>query len=229
MPNPAPTEESRTTVTPSPEPTEEPRTTVTPSPAPTEESRATATPSPTPTEEPQVTAPPTPIVESEATATPVPVEHVHHYVNTRQEPGCESEGLSYDVCEGCGDICNQENIPALGHDYEKRYIWGNPPTCSSASNYNLVCARCKEIEGTYTDPALPHTPVEVSRVDATCSSLGAKKMECSVCGWDLGYETFLDPDKHDFKEFKRSYWSEESGEMLYEIVVKCQWCGKEPD
>lgn len=208
------------TVAPTPEPTTVP--TEAPIPEPTAEPVEEPTPEPTavPTEEstPEPTAVPTP--------EPTEAPHVHSYVSKTDAAICDVDGRTYDECSGCGDVCNVSTIPASGHDFSVKSYWnGTGPTCKSHAYYNIYCSKCGAHGGDGTDPALEHTPVEVSRTgEATCRSYCTVRYECAVCGTDLGFEDFLDPDNHNFEECIGQRWNEETMTLETYTVYQCG-CG----
>ena len=228
VPSEAPTLEP--TVAPTEAPTPEP--TMAPTEAPTVEPTAEPTEAPTPEPtaapveepepDPEPTTAPTPIPTPEPTAAP----HVHSYVSKSDAATCDADGRTYDECSGCGDVINVSTIPASGHDFSVKSYWnGSGPTCMSHAYYNIYCSKCGAHGGDGTDPALPHTKIEVSRTEANCAYSGSIKYECADCGVHLGFETYLEPDAHSWKEYTGQRWNEELLTVETYTVIQCEYCG----
>lgn len=234
VPTEAPTPEATAVPTevPTPEPTVSP--TATPTVAPTPEATAVPTPEPTPEPTPRPTEAPTaapteaPTPEPTAVPTPEPTPepHVHSYVSKSDAATCDTDGRTYEECSGCGEVINVSSIPASGHDFSVKSYWnGHGPTCQGGAYYHIHCSKCDATGGDGTDPALEHTPVEVSRMgEATCRSYCTVRYECAVCGTDLGFEDFLDPDNHNFEECIGQRWNEELLTVETYTVYQCA-CG----
>lgn len=241
VPTPAPVVEvtAAPTEAPTPEPTKAPEVTAEPTVAPTEAPAATPTvepmaepteePTPEPTEEPapepieEPTPVPTEEPTPEPTEEPTPEPHVHNYVTKTEEPGCETTGRTYEVCD-CGDVRNETVIAALGHDQKRAYY--NKATCTHEGYYSLYCARCKTGLGDGTDPVLPHEwDMGTIIHEGSCVEDRLVRYKCWVC--EAPKEEYIpQPDAHVWEERTYQDWSEELLTVVTKTVIKCKWCNK---
>lgn len=84
---------------------------------------------------------------------------------------CTEGGSQVTYCPNCNEYHVTENIPALGHNFDK-----NSATCGAPT---VTCSRC---DATKTFE-VPHTPIESTKhvVAPTCQADGYTEYECSVC------------------------------------------------
>ena len=102
-------------------------------------------------------------------------------IDEGKEPTCTEAGVTEGKhCSECGLIMlEQEEIPALGHDYEEKVT---APTCLEKGYTTHKCTRC---EDEYTDEEtdeLGHSFTNyVSNNDATCTKDGTQTAKCDRC------------------------------------------------
>lgn len=96
----------------------------------------------TPTETVPVTTVPTTTVPQES-------QHVHRYMETRQEPTCTQDGVIWSTCE-CGKKY-KDYITMLGHDWSE-WVITKEPTTESTGDRERSCARCGLKEKDFVAP-----------------------------------------------------------------------------
>ena len=107
----------------------------------------------------------------------------HNYVTvSAKEPTCTEKGNTPgSYCTRCGDG-NVRFVDALGHDFKDLTIT-KEATCSEEGLKVGGCSRCGEGHVEEVIPKLPHTPVTIPAVEATCSKAGyTEGTKCDVCG-----------------------------------------------
>ena len=107
----------------------------------------------------------------------------HNYVTvSAKEPTCTEKGNTPgSYCTRCGDG-NVKFVDALGHDFKDLTVT-KEATCSEEGLKVGGCARCGEGHVEEVIPKLPHTPVTIPAVEATCSKAGhTEGTKCDVCG-----------------------------------------------
>lgn len=140
----------------------------------------------------------------------------HVFVEFTVEPTCTAIGHLYMRCE-CGHIQSNQNIPALGHDYEVTEVV-KAATCAEQGEEIRTCKTCGDVITVYTDK-LEHdwSLYEANRnahykkcskclavqtgnpknhtwtneiVSApTCTDNGVTKHTCGVCGFTYDEDT----------------------------------------
>ncbi|MCM1060678.1 MAG: leucine-rich repeat domain-containing protein [Eubacterium sp.] len=111
-----------------------------------------------------------------------PCDHVIEKIPA-VEATCTETGLTEgQVCMLCKKIIvEQEEVPALGHDYQT--VAKVEPTCTKPGVENgEQCSRCGDVKDGTPIPALGHTEVTDLAVAATCTTPGKTAgKHCSVC------------------------------------------------
>ena len=129
------------------------------------------------------------------------------------EPG-KTEGSH---CSVCGDvIVAQEEIPALGHDWDDNEIT-KAATCTEDGVLTYFCARCDAAK-TEVIPATGHTEVVDAAVAPTCTESGKTEgSHCSVCGDIIVAQEEVPALGHDWGdgEITKVATCTEEGEMTY--------------
>lgn len=105
------------------------------------------------------------------------------------EPTCTTPGKKVLKCADCGTVLQEEEMSALGHDFEEaEWVVTKPATCEEDGVETLTCTRCNGNEdgGTMTR-AIPHGNVkhqwgEEQRSEPTCTADGEIYQICKVCG-----------------------------------------------
>ena len=92
----------------------------------------------------------------------------HEDKDQYKAPTCTEKGQQVYVCDKCGGVVDNKEIPALGHECGD-FRWDNAQHWSE-------CARCHQVIGEKKD----HEWKEASRKDPTCTEPGEIKYECSV-------------------------------------------------
>lgn len=65
----------------------------------------------------------------------------HQYVQEVSDPTCTKGGKVYLVCKSCGDRSLQEELPALGHDFDEGVVT-KEPTDRAMGRRTFTCQRC---------------------------------------------------------------------------------------
>lgn len=122
--------------------------------------------------------------------------HKNRIENISKEPTCTELGERETVCSVCGKRFGVENIPALGHDFDKGTTIYEPD-CVNMGTVQYQCSRCSE-SFTRTIPALGHRWGEVT-VDtaAACTTDGISSRHCEACGAH-GHEALIPAFGHNF-------------------------------
>lgn len=105
------------------------------------------------------------------------------------EPTCTTPGKKVLKCADCGTVLQEEEMSALGHDFEEaEWVVTKPATCEEDGVETLTCTRCNGNEdgGTMTRD-IPHGNVkhqwgEEQRSEPTCTANGEIYQICKVCG-----------------------------------------------
>ncbi|MBQ3355577.1 MAG: leucine-rich repeat protein [Clostridia bacterium] len=105
-------------------------------------------------------------------------EHTHP---ERTEPGCTEVGYDRTVCDRCGTVLSETELPAVGHDFIEQGPMA--PTCTMEGFSVLrTCSRCDYYYIEWT-PALGHSWDEgVITVPATETTDGEMTYTCTRCG-----------------------------------------------
>lgn len=101
--------------------------------------------------------------------------HIHEYTMTVVDPTCTSPGYTEYRCKNCEDRYQENETPALGHDYKEEKI---PAKCDEKGKIIYTCSRG---DSSYTEeiPALNHQWDEgVITREATCDSEGVRLYTC---------------------------------------------------
>ncbi len=137
----------------------------------------------------------------------------HDYKVTQiVHPTCTTVGYTMYSCWICEDVCRDDEVPALGHDYTKEIVsedyLRSAATCTEDATYYYACSRCDvssegESKVWFTDKgsALGHDYTDWAvTVVPTCTTLGEERRGCQREGCDH-YETrevAIDPDNHNY-------------------------------
>lgn len=137
------------------------------------------------------------------------------------EPSCEQSGLKHTVCLVCGVVVLQEEIKALGHDFESRVT---KPTCEKEGHTLLSCKRCSAFEKTGITPPTGHKEVLLSAVESTCTKEGLTQGSvCSLCGKVIVVQKTTEKKPHKAVSLtSKEATCTESG---YAGGEKCELCG----
>ena len=99
----------------------------------------------------------------------------NHDWKTEKEPTCEKNGTK--ICSKCGE---EEDIPALGHDWSEWTVT-KEPTCTEKGSQKRTCSRCDKTE-TEKISALGHKWGDWGSDSATCTEGGSHTHTCDRCG-----------------------------------------------
>ncbi len=98
-----------------------------------------------------------------------------------KEPSCTENGYKdYDFCSNC-DYSTYTEIPALGHDYQKK---SEIATCTKNGFITYICSRCHDIDKTKSEniPATGHNYSEWKvEKEPTEKEEGIESRTCSIC------------------------------------------------
>lgn len=141
---------------------------------------------------------------------------------------CVTTGVRVKVCERCGcKVGDDEEIPALGHDYSVRRNTV-PPTTTSEGYTVYQCSRCDDtIEKDWVPVLCTHNWVDDSadsrNQGVTCTQPGVKVQKCSHCGET---KTISIPATGNHNYVQQSVVAPTATDQGY-TLYKCSLCGEE--
>lgn len=104
------------------------------------------------------------------------------------KPTCTTPGKKVLKCADCGTVLQEEEMSALGHDFEEaEWVVTKPVICEEDGVETQTCTRCNGKEdGGIKTRAIPHGNVthqwvKIDSVAATCEEEGYDLYKCSVC------------------------------------------------
>jgi len=109
-------------------------------------------------------------------------------------PTCTEKGLDVFVCKFCGEVCYDEEVPALGHDYIVKEVV--PPTCLDDGYTTYICTRCGDEYDDDPVPALGHDYAVVV-TPPTCLEQGFTTYTCNRCGYEY-VDNYVPALGHDY-------------------------------
>lgn len=144
-----------------------------------------------------------------------------------KEATCTEKGKKVQYCTACKEVCNIEEIDALGHKPDRKAVVETEATCEKEGQKVQHCTVCGEPCEEETIPKADHTPSEDWEIqtEATCISEGEKALTCSVCGQVLKTETIPKTDhtpSEDWFEVMPASCTQKGLSALY-----CTECGDE--
>lgn len=148
-------------------------------------------------------------------------ERVHQHIITidsAKAPTCTESGITEGSrCSQCGVLVSQEQIPALGHDYE---VTTKLPTCTESGFDLYICGRCGNIKQDNNIEPLGHN-VKVTSKAPTCLEPGYELHTCSRCQMEERHNEVA-PLNHNYGDWEmvKEPTVEEKGKQ----VRKCQAC-----
>ncbi len=107
------------------------------------------------------------------------VEHQWNQMQITKEASCTEEGEESAACKICGEMTDNQIIPALGHDYQ--IVSETDADCTQGGSVTYQCSRCGDSYEETTE-ALDHDYQAVENVDATETEDGYILYRCSRCG-----------------------------------------------
>ena len=126
----------------------------------------------------------------------VRAECIHEFVEVRQEPGCETGGMTWLECLLCGATKGYQLLDPLGHTFDEWYVL-EEPGCTTDGIEARDCVICGFRE-TMTLPHLGHAyMVEVE--PPTCTARGYTLHYCPGCG-DRFRTDYTDPLGHRYDD-----------------------------
>ncbi len=104
-------------------------------------------------------------------------EHAHP---EHKDATCTEAGYDKMICDDCGAVIYDVELPALGHNFIDHAA--QAPTCTEVGwEAYQTCSRCDY--STYAElPALGHEHAHPEHKDATCTEDGYDRMICDDCG-----------------------------------------------
>ncbi len=117
--------------------------------------------------------------ETKTEAIPI-LEHTHKYTEKVVAPTCTEKGYTLHTCK-CGDTYQDNELAALGHDYEGEVT--KEASCKEEGIRTFTCTRCQD---SYTE-IIPKTDIHVwddgiITKEATPEEDGILTCTCTVCG-----------------------------------------------
>lgn len=106
---------------------------------------------------------------------------VHSYQKTTVEPTCVDKGYTEYICEYCGKSYKEDEIPALGHNYNK-WIVEKEATCMEEGMKRCDCLRCGE-QKIESIASLGHDYSNewITDILPTYDTAGSKSRHCIRC------------------------------------------------
>ena len=145
------------------------------------------------------------------------------------EPTCTEPGLTAGKrCSVCGEILEkQEEVPALGHDYQTVEGSAVAATCTKAGKKaDKKCSRCGDVIEGEAIPALGHTEEILPAVEPTCTEPGLTAgKKCSVCGEILEKQEEVPAFGHDYQTVEGSAVAATCTTAGKKADKKCSRCG----
>ena len=109
------------------------------------------------------------------------LEHKYGDWKVTGEATCTEAGSRTKECSVCHDVVT-EDIPALGHDWEKDFTIDKAASCTEKGEKSIHCTRCDVRDNVTEIPALEHKYGDWKVTgEATCTEAGSRTKECSVC------------------------------------------------
>ncbi len=143
-------------------------------------------------------------------------------------PTCEKTGLTEGTkCSVCGEtIKAQEEIPALGHDYQVVEGSAKAATCTEAGKEaDKKCSRCGDVVTGATIPATGHSEEKVPGVEPTCEKTGLTEgAKCSICGETIKEQEEIPALGHDWGE-----WTEAEPSTCIKKGQMVRVCKRDPE
>lgn len=125
---------------------------------------------------------------------PVSAECEHEFAEKREEPKCETQGLSWLECIHCGQTKDYQLIDAPGHEFSEWTVI-TKPTCSRDGVQSRNCVLCGYNE--HAPLAAPGHNYVVELVEPTCTARGYTSHYCTGCG-DRFRTDYTDPLGHRY-------------------------------
>ena len=147
---------------------------------------------------------------------------------TGHDATCTEAGEGYQQCQNNGcTFVNTVVIEAKGHEFNEKYFYHKPATCTEDGLKKYACVRscngvhCEEIK--YEPiPATGHTFEETVLVKPTCTTQGMKVITCEDCDYQK-YELIAAAGHGKMVEVSKTPATcTEAGE----VVTKCEVCGE---
>lgn len=97
------------------------------------------------------------------------------------EPGCDTKGKQVAKCTECGEVMEEEELPALGHKFSK-WKTVKDATCTEEGTESRTCERCNQTEKR-TIAIKEHQWSEWKTTSApNCVNQGSEERTCAVGG-----------------------------------------------
>ncbi len=136
--------------------------------------------------------------------------------NIEKEATCTEKGSIVYTCQKCG-YSYREDLPELGHNFEKKII---KPTCELEGYTSYTCKRCGEYFTSDKTSATGHDYIEEVKRIPTCTSDGLKVFTCSHCG--NSYSEAIKATGHKYI----SVITKEANHKEEGIITHtCEYCG----
>ncbi len=136
---------------------------------------------------------------------------------TVEEATCTEDGLREKICTVCGEVVEEEVIPALGHDFSITET--TDPGCETDGHVVKICSRCEHSEISEVLPATGHSYDKAELIEPTCLEGGYTVFICSVCG-DTYVGDHTDPLGHHYVDASIQAKCTEPGETI-EVCTRC--------
>lgn len=137
---------------------------------------------------------------------------------------CEKKGIIEYKCTktGCA-VTKHTTIDPLGHDFATEFTTDVEPTCTTKGSKSRHCTRegCTATTEVTEIPMLAHTMTTVIDRQPTCTAVGKKHDECSVCHGNKQPSVDIPMAAHKMVEKRVEPTCAEPG-MTYQI---CSVCG----
>ena len=113
------------------------------------------------------------------------------------------------------------------HDLQIQWF-GEEPDCMHGGYKIVLCASCGWVDKTACGevPALEHALKAIEIQRGNCREDTIISYICTVCGNQIKYERYTEPDEHDWVRKETELWDEEQFEFVTQSVECCERCNK---
>ena len=166
-----------------------------------------------------------------------------------QAATCETPGKGYGKCSRCGELTEAQDVPALGHDFQKtaaKVTWDATHNGTGYVEYTETCkndpkhTRKTTVRFTPDDEDVDYKVTHTEKVtkEATCKAEGVLTHESTFEETLPNGKVVSSKDTFNNKIEKADHaWGNPVKEKVkpatctedgsYELAVYCKWCGKE--
>ena len=113
-----------------------------------------------------------------------PVEKkAHDLFRVEEASTCKVQGVSYDVCDSCGNTFNYTVLPLAPHTFGEWAVT-TEPTCTAEGEETRTCSVCGATETRPVEKKAHTFGDWVTTKEATVFESGERKRTCTACGFE---------------------------------------------